>query len=433
LIIRIHTVTDDNYNDLFIIGIDNPATVTDTIGKNIHAVTSIRNQSNDSFANVNITLKVRNSQGEITETFIEMIGYIAPMETISYTFTKSYMVPNDSLYDLMIYIDSYDNYPENDTVILWRTIYNNNILYYVTVTANDTNMGRVSGDGYYAENTDTSIVAIPNNGCRFVQWNDGNTQNPRTITVTQDTMFTAIFDSVRYNLSLNINDISRGVVSGNGTYAVNSIATITAVPNVGYRFVGWDDGNKDSVRIITVTRNISLIALFGIEGMYYVYAAPTDPKMGSVIGSNDYHKSNGKPEFKREYAANSVASIEAIPNTGYRFIAWNDGNTDNPREFTVTGDSIFMAIFDIGTAIEDIETSNIKLYPNPTTNNIHITLPQNVDHAVFTLYDMQGKILIKQNINNQDAISVSNLAAGIYIYNVTTDKENHVGKLKIKN
>jgi hypothetical protein len=303
----------------------------------------------------------------------------------------------------------------------------------VSLTVNDTNMGTVTGAGVYAEDTSIIISAIPNAGYRFIQWHDGNTQNPRTITVTQDTMFTAIFDTIRYNLSLSINDISRGVVSGNGTYVVNSIATITAVPNVGYRFVSWDDGNKDSVRVITVTKDISLIALFGIEGMYYIYAAPVDPKMGNVIGSNDYQKSNGKPEFKREYAANSVASIEAIPNTGYRFIAWNDGNTDNPRGFTVTGDSIFMAIFDMGTAIKVIETSNIKIYPNPATDNIHITLPDNVQQGFFTLYDMQGKVLIRKGISSQETVSVSNLAAGVYIYNIITNKQNFTGKLTIDN
>jgi hypothetical protein len=38
------------------------------------------------------------------------------------------------------------------------------------------------------------IAATPNAGYRFVQWNDGITDNLRTITVTQDTTFTAEFE-----------------------------------------------------------------------------------------------------------------------------------------------------------------------------------------------------------------------------------------------
>ena len=38
------------------------------------------------------------------------------------------------------------------------------------------------------------IEAIPNRGCYFVRWADGNTDNPRTIELTQDTTMEAIFD-----------------------------------------------------------------------------------------------------------------------------------------------------------------------------------------------------------------------------------------------
>jgi hypothetical protein len=308
-------------------------------------------------------------------------------------------------------------------------------MFYVSVVANNPNMGTVTGSGDYKQDTVITITAIPNAGYRFVNWNDNNTDNPRSITIIQDTTFTAIFEEIKYNVSLSANDASRGTLTGNGVYPLNNAAKITATPNTGYRFVFWNDGNTDSVRIITVTQNITLVAIFGIEDMYYVYAVPNNPTMGSVTGSDDYHKSNGQnsPIFKREYAVNTVALITAVPNAGYRFVRWNDGNTDNPREFTVVGDSIFKAIFDVATAIANIETSTITVYPNPATDNIHITLPDNIHQAIFTLYDMQGKILLQQEIDTQDAVSVSKLAAGIYIYNIITNTQTHTGKLIINN
>jgi hypothetical protein len=45
---------------------------------------------------------------------------------------------------------------------------------------------------------------------------------------------------------------------------------------------------------------------------------------------------------------------------------------------------------------------------------------------------MQGRVLIQQNIGNQETVSVSNLAAGIYIYSIGTEKENYQGKTVIK-
>jgi hypothetical protein len=302
--------------------------------------------------------------------------------------------------------------------------------FHVTISANDAAMGTVTGDGDYEENTTATIEAIPNTGYRFVQWNDGNTQNPRTITVTEDISFTATFEAIVYTVSLSSNDDSRGTITGSGTYLQNSLATLIATPNAGYRFVSWTDNNKDSMRTITVTGNVSLVALFGREDMYYIYAVSNNPSMGVVTGTDDYHKNTGNsPVFKREYAANSIASLTATANTGYRFVQWNDANTDNPREFTVTGDSIFTAIFEANVGIADKEIPTISIYPNPATDHINIVLPEEAMQAVFTLYDMQGKTLIKQEVNNQDAIKVSNLASGVYIYHIKTETQNYTSKL----
>jgi hypothetical protein len=81
----------------------------------------------------------------------------------------------------------------------------------------------------------------------------------------------------------------------------------------------------------------------------------------------------------------------------------------------------------------NVTEKNITVYPNPTTGNVSITLPENVHNAFFTLYDMQGKRLIRKEVNNQDRVEVNNLAAGIYIYHIKTNKENHTGKLRINN
>ena len=37
------------------------------------------------------------------------------------------------------------------------------------------------------------MTATPNEGYEFTGWNDGNTENPRTVTITSDTAFMAIF------------------------------------------------------------------------------------------------------------------------------------------------------------------------------------------------------------------------------------------------
>jgi hypothetical protein len=67
------------------------------------------------------------------------------------------------------------------------------IKYHITLSVNDENMGSVTGGGDYIKDSIAIIKAIPNVEYGFLHWNDSNTDNPRTITVTQDTVFVATF------------------------------------------------------------------------------------------------------------------------------------------------------------------------------------------------------------------------------------------------
>ncbi|MGN0186440.1 MAG: hypothetical protein ACI392_01670 [Paludibacteraceae bacterium] len=70
---------------------------------------------------------------------------------------------------------------------------NANTNYYVTVKTADALMGTVSGGGIYPSGTEVTITALANEGYKFVQWNDNNTDNSRTITVTSDVTYVATF------------------------------------------------------------------------------------------------------------------------------------------------------------------------------------------------------------------------------------------------
>ena len=67
-----------------------------------------------------------------------------------------------------------------------------NVLNTYTISANAVN-GRVEGTGEYAYGTIVSLTAIPDNGYVFNRWLDGVKDNPRTITVTGDAAYNALF------------------------------------------------------------------------------------------------------------------------------------------------------------------------------------------------------------------------------------------------
>ena len=66
-------------------------------------------------------------------------------------------------------------------------------IYSVTVQADNTENGSVTGGGEYKEGETAVIMAKPRMDCVFEGWSDGNQLNPRSVTVMSDTAFTAVF------------------------------------------------------------------------------------------------------------------------------------------------------------------------------------------------------------------------------------------------
>ena len=148
-----------------------------------------------------------------------------------------------------------------DTV--FTAIFQANIQRYtITVMSVNDSMGTVSGGGIYEEGSQVTITATAAEGYHFVSWNDGDTNNPRTITVTEDTTYIANFAVNTYTITVTSANDSMGTVSGGGTYEEASQIIITATAAEGYYFVCWNDGNTDNPRTITVTEDATYIASF---------------------------------------------------------------------------------------------------------------------------------------------------------------------------
>lgn len=66
------------------------------------------------------------------------------------------------------------------------------------------------------------------------------------------------------------------------------------------------------------------------------------------------------------------------------------------------------------TGIEGINNQIAKVYPNPTTNKLSIELKYNENYTA-TLYSINGKAVITQNINTQRTdLQLTDLAKGLY-------------------
>lgn len=219
--------------------------------------------------------------------------------------------------------------------------------YSIVGTSNSTAMGSVTGGGTYTYLHEMSLTATPAFGYHFVQWNDQNTDNPRTITVTRDSAFTAQFAANSYTITAEPNDPTMGSAYGSGTYNFNTTATLTAVAEYGYHFTQWSDGVTDNPRTVTVQNSATYTAQFEINS-YILTVQSSNPAIGTTSGGGSYN-----------YL--TPVNITANPNAGYHFTQWSDGNTDNPRLVTVTQNATYTAQFAINSYAVGVTSSNSNM------------------------------------------------------------------------
>ena len=273
---------------------------------------------------------------------------------------------------------------------------------YTIVLSTDIEKGSVSGGGLYEDGEIVRISATPKVGYLFARWSDGNTENPRKITVESELSLTAEFTAV-CRLSVLSNDATMGTVKGSGEYAESTIVILSALPNEGFQFARRNDGSTENPRPMTVMDDTELTAEF--LPLHSLSVAADNTTTGIVEGSG-------------EYAEGTVVILSALPNEGFQFARWNDGNTENPRPVTVMEDTELTAEFETGSHRLSVRSGNedmgnvtalLTATPNTGYQFIHwndgdISNPRTI--AISENIDLIAKFEAKAT--NTDAISNDN-------------------------
>ena len=279
--------------------------------------------------------------------------------------------------------------------------------YMITVLSANETMGTVNGGGTFDAGDRRVIYATPYSGYRFVSWNDGNTSNPRRISVTGNATYIASFEALpeQYTITVLSANETMGYVSGGGTFYDGDQRTITATPYSGYRFVRWNDGNIDNPRTITVTGNATYIANFeAIPVQYTITVLSASETMGSVTGGGNYY-------------GGSQTTISAIPNVGYRFVSWNDNNTDNPRTITVTGNATYIATFENANNVVTY-TITATAGPGGTINPNGVVTVYEGDDKDFTITADSGYYIISVRVDGMESYSLLHNTTDILTYRI---------------
>ena len=263
------------------------------------------------------------------------------------------------------------------------------------------------------------VMATPKYGYHFVNWSDGDTTNPRSISVPDSVRvaLTAYFELNQYSLTV-VCDSTLGSVSGNGQYQHGELASVTVTPNYGYVFNHWAgipqhesivDSTSEEVTF-EMLEDVELTALF--DTLHFTLTLTSNnPEWGSVRGGG-------------EYPYSSEVEIVAVPNTNYHFVEWSDGSTENPRTIAIVEDIELTAEFAEGMGVETVEGRGMTVYPNPTSGVLNI---EGEDVVRVDVYDFGSRRVM--SADNVKSVDLSTLPAGIYYIRVVHSHGVSVNKV----
>ena len=157
-----------------------------------------------------------------------------------------------------------------------------------------------SPGGSYTQGKSVSITATPDPEYIFVNWSNGSTDNPLSVTVNSNQTVTANFEKRKYPLTISITGsgtVSEEIISsGKSTteYNSGSVIRLTANPLDGWVFRGWSGSVSTTTNPleITVDQSKILTAIFQPPEVVFSNRSPLYPNVNNSIGNiktNYYH------------------------------------------------------------------------------------------------------------------------------------------------
>ncbi len=203
--------------------------------------------------------------------------------------------------------------------------------------------GMVTGGGTFHYGDTTTLKAEPNEGYEFAGWNDGNTNNPRMVTVTDNATYTAVFSevgTVYHNVSTHAQPDEGGRVDGGGPHVEGEQIQLSAIANTGYTFDHWVDGSIENPRTITVDDDMEFTAIFKKN----TYTIKVSNNTGGTATIGDMPGT-----FQVTFEHGEICTVHATADEGYEFVNWKEGGIEvcleRDYDFEVTADRNLVANF----------------------------------------------------------------------------------------
>ena len=141
-----------------------------------------------------------------TVRFLNYDGTVLQTETLDYGTTPSYTGKTPTYADESKEFIGWDDVMRSVNCNKDYTAQYTTKTYTITVTS--AGNGSVAGGGVYSHGSVATLTATPEEGFAFDHWNDDNTDNPRSLTVTATATYTATFVSKETGFYVDIVDVN---------------------------------------------------------------------------------------------------------------------------------------------------------------------------------------------------------------------------------
>ena len=304
--------------------------------------------------------------------------------------------------------------------------------YEITVSANPTTGGTVTGGGTFNYLETCTLTATPAENYIFVNWSkDGvvvSTDAIYSFSVVGSGNYVATFAANEFQINVSANPSNGGIVTGAGVYGYGATATLTAAANSGFDFVNWTKNgvvvSMDATYSFTVTESGNYVAHFSANS-YQITAMANPAEGGTITGEGSYEHGQ-------------ICTLTATAAEGYTFVNWTKNGTvvsnNASYSFTVTENATYVANFSVNMYM-------ITVSADPTVggtvagggaylygSNCTVTAMANAGYT-FTNWTKNGTVVSTDAAYTFIVTEDANLVAHFSLdhYNITVSVDPEVG------
>lgn len=294
----------------------------------------------------------------------------------------------------------------------------------------------------------TEDITGVKDGFRYELWNQ-NSQGTACMTIDSGALFSGEWTNV-------LNYLARRGLSYNQTQEHQEIGSFFTTYNCDYKpssasgnsylsVYGWTVDPLIEFYIIedwrnwipSMDANATYKGTIETNGGTYKIYENTRVNQPSIVGNTT---------FQQYFSIRNVKRHSGTINISDHFNTWEEIGMDLGKlhevSFVVEGyqssgtfDFTELDIFvgdDPSLGIENtIETPDIKVYPNPSTENLIIQFNESELNARVNIYNTSGEDVFSEDTINDETLLVENLKPGIYLVSINSRKINYSTKILV--